>query len=66
MTVELEQIPPEDRECELMATYEAVWPGILGSLLDLLAKVLGALPDIKRDRWPRMADFAKVLPQLTR
>jgi hypothetical protein len=36
-------------------------PVALGGLLDLTAAVLARLPDVRLDRRPRMADYARVL-----
>jgi hypothetical protein len=56
----LEQIPEENRrlEAELWAEFEAARPGILGVLLDAVAKGLAMLPQTRLDKLPRMADFA--------
>jgi len=51
----------EDRrrpEQELWSEFERERPRILGALLDAVAAGLRALPDVKLDSLPRMADFA--------
>lgn len=57
----LSAIPDADRqpEAELWERFEAARPRILGALLDALAEGLRRLPEVKLDRLPRMADFAK-------
>lgn len=66
LTIELERIEPAKRlaESDLLARWVAQRPATLGALLDLGAQVMAVLPSIKRDRWPRMADFARVLAAL--
>lgn len=61
--VELDRINADNRRAEtpLDAEWERDYPVILGSLLDLAAKVHAMLPNITVARLPRMADFAKVL-----
>lgn len=56
----LEPIPEERRrpEQELWAAFELARPGIVGALLDAVAKGLAELPRTKLDKLPRMADFA--------
>jgi DNA polymerase I len=52
----------EDRrrsEEEILASFEATWPHLLGALLDDVAAGLRALPDTRLSRLPRMADFAR-------
>ena len=46
-------------EAELWARFEEARPRILGALLDALAEGVRRHPDVKLDRLPRMADFAK-------
>ena len=57
----LNAIPDANRrpEAELWARFEKARPRILGALLDALVVGLRRLPDVKLDRLPRMADFAK-------
>jgi hypothetical protein len=45
-------------EAELWREFERVRPAILGVLLDAAAHGLRALPRVRLDRLPRMADFA--------
>ena len=63
LLVDLEPIEDVDRltEQELDAHYAAARPQLFGALLDLLAKVLEALPQVKLECAPRMADFACLL-----
>jgi hypothetical protein len=63
LPITLNVIADEDRRDE-----ESFWPdwrqehpAILGAVLDLGAKVLARLPDVKLSRKPRMADFARIL-----
>jgi excisionase family DNA binding protein len=57
--------PPQIRERarrehkELWAAFEEARPRMLGALLDALACALRRLPDVRLDRLPRMADFAR-------
>lgn len=48
-------------EADIAAAWEQARPAIMGSLLDLAAKVHQLLPTVKVDKLPRMADFALVL-----
>jgi hypothetical protein len=63
LVIEPQMIPPSRRrpEQEVSAAYERARPAILAALLDLLAKVLVVLPDVRLESMPRMADFARVL-----
>ena len=56
----LEPIPENRRrlEKELWSDFEQARPKILGALLDAVVSGLRALPDVKLERLPRMADFA--------
>jgi hypothetical protein len=45
-------------EAEIMATFEADRPRILGALLDAIAQGSKRLPSIRLDKLPRLADFA--------
>ena len=66
MLVDLEGIPEERRrtEAELDATYESARPRLLAGLLSAVSRTLAALPDVKLDAMPRMADFGRVLAAL--
>lgn len=63
LPIELNRIDAKRRrtDTEVSTSFREEAPALLGSLLDLLAKVLIALPTIKPDGLPRMADFAVVL-----
>lgn len=63
LTVELEAISEGSRitEAEVQQRLAQIRPSSLGAICDLLAEVLAALPNIKIDAKPRMADFANVL-----
>ncbi len=64
--VELHRIDPTRRlpDETIEAAYRRDRPAILGGLLDLLADVLAAIPSVRLDELPRMADFARVLAAL--
>jgi Toprim domain-containing protein len=57
----LAEIPDNRRRDEetFWAEFEGATPLIFGALLDAVAFGLGTLPEVKLDRTPRMADFAK-------
>jgi hypothetical protein len=57
----LQEIPERKRKAtqELMAEFGRERPKILGALLDAVSSSLRRLPDVKLDRLPRMADYAK-------
>jgi hypothetical protein len=59
--VTLPAIAEQERRDEetLLAEFEAARPCIFGALLDAVAGALAELPNVKLDRLPRMADFAK-------
>lgn len=63
VTFDLELIDEHRRllDGDLEAAFAAAHPTILAGLLDLTCEVLAVLPDIRLDRYPRMADFARVL-----
>jgi hypothetical protein len=44
---------------ELWAAFEQACPRMLGALLDAVVCALRRLPDVRLDRLPRMADFAR-------
>jgi hypothetical protein len=68
LAIELARIPPSRRrpDSESNAAYEAARPVVLGGLLDLTTRVLAALPTVRPDTLPRMADFARVLAAIDR
>ncbi len=55
------RIPEEDRksERELWAEFNELKPQLLGALFTIVSHGLEKLPDIKVEKLPRMADFAK-------
>lgn len=57
----LERIEEKDRrpDDDFWAEFERQKPRILGGIFDVLSEALKILPDVKIDRLPRMADFAK-------
>ncbi|MFJ5547025.1 ATP-binding protein [Streptomyces sp. NPDC093225] len=58
------QLIDEDRrrtEEELDDAFREARPAILAALCDLLSEVLRELPNVRLERMPRMADFARVL-----
>ena len=61
LMVQLGEISEQQRlpQAELNAKIEAARPRILGALLTALSQTLAALPNIKPDKLPRMADYAK-------
>ena len=61
ITLTLSAIHEADRkpEAELWARFDEARPRILGALLNALAEGVRRHPDVKLDRLPRMADFAK-------
>ena len=54
------RISDEERreEAEVDAKFEAMKPGLLGYIFDILVKAVSTKPTIKLERKPRMADFA--------
>ena len=62
--IELNPIRERRDEQAIWADYAEECPRAFGALLDLLAPVLGHLPDVKVTDAPRMADFARVLAAL--
>jgi hypothetical protein len=54
------RISDEERreEAEVDAEFEAMKPGLLGYIFDILVKALRIKPRVKLERKPRMADFA--------
>jgi hypothetical protein len=60
LVLTLPRIPEEDRKGgELIETFERARPMLFGSLLDALVVGLKRSPEVKLDRLPRMADFAR-------
>ncbi|WP_433626070.1 ATP-binding protein [Nocardia sp. CA-120079] len=68
LVASLERITPGRRrtESELGKLWTEEYPRILGALLDLAAGVKAALPSVRLDSSPRMADFARVLAAVDR
>lgn len=66
LLIDLERIDDANRrtEADLDLEYQIVRPRLLGSLLSAVARTLAALPGVKLDTMPRMADFARVLAAL--
>lgn len=62
LLIELERIQPENRldEATFWKRFDIDRASLFGALLDGIAGALQFLPDIKLDRMPRMADFARV------
>ena len=63
LMLELDAIDEDNRrpELEAWADFEKIRSGALGALLDLLAKVLKAYPQVNPTKLPRMADFGRLL-----
>jgi putative DNA primase/helicase len=63
VTIHLQAISEDHRrpEEELWAEFEIARPRILGALFDAVSRALGNIDQVKLDRAPRMADFAKWL-----
>lgn len=62
ITIELPRIEGRTEQLEILESFEAKRPGILGAVLDLFAKALERLPTVAipaNDR-PRMIEFAKL------
>ena len=57
----LERIDPGKRrdEKDLWNNFEQAKPSILGGILDTIVKSMKLYPDIRLEKMPRMADFAK-------
>ena len=66
LLVELDPIPEDGRrtESEVNDLFDQVRPAVMGALFDLTAHVLAALPNVRVERLPRLADFALILAAL--
>jgi hypothetical protein len=64
--VDMEGIADRNRrtESEIVAEFVRLKPLLVGALLDGVCGVLTALPDVKLEQLPRMADFAQTLAAL--
>lgn len=62
LLIELERIQPDKRmdEATFWSQFNADKPSLFGALLDGIAGALQHLPNVRLDRMPRMADFARV------
>ena len=62
LLIELERIQPEKRldESTFWKKFDADQPKLFGALLDGISGALRHLADIKLDKMPRMADFARI------
>lgn len=62
LLIELERIAPDKRidEATFWAQFNANKPMLFGALLDAIVGTLKHLPQVKLDRMPRMADFARI------
>jgi hypothetical protein len=63
LLVELEKIDKKSRrgESEIKSSFEQLRPRLFGAFCSLLSRVLVALPGVRLEELPRMADFARVL-----
>lgn len=63
LVIDLDVIDEQQRrlDADISQRWDSVQPRILGALLDLAASVASALPSVRLERSPRMADFARVL-----
>ncbi len=68
VAIDLDHIPEESRrsKVELMTRFRRLQPQLLGAQLDLLAGVLGALPEVRLERASRLMDFERVLEAVDR
>lgn len=64
----LDRIPDDQRrdDAEMAEQWQRAHPRVLGAVLDLTVQVLCALPTVRLDERPRMADFAKILAAVDR
>jgi hypothetical protein len=62
LLIELERIATDKRmdEATFWAQFNADKPMLFGALLDAIAGTLRYLPNVKLDKMPRMADFARI------
>lgn len=49
------------QDADVSDGFASAHPAILAGLLDVTSAVLGALPQVRLDRLPRMADFARIV-----
>ena len=63
VAITLDLIADEDRQDEetFWSRWAATHPQLLGAVLDLAARVMARLPEIRLARKPRMADYARIL-----
>ncbi len=68
LAVECQRIPARRRRLDqqLAEDWTQAHPRVLGALLTLAAQVLAALPEVRLDQLPRMADFARILAAVDR
>jgi len=59
--LELERISPENRkdEATIWKEFEEAKPYILGAIFDIVAKAMKIHPEVKLEKLPRLADFAR-------
>ncbi len=59
--IELSRIDESNRRelSELQKNFKEDLPSILGAIFDVLSKAMKIYPDVKLDKLPRMADFAR-------
>jgi hypothetical protein len=63
LPVDLAVITEEHRRAEedLWPSWRQIHPLVLGALLDLVSQIMAALPRVRLERKPRMADFARIV-----
>jgi hypothetical protein len=63
LVIDLDVIAERNRrlDAEVESRWQDAHPRILGALLDLAASVASALPSVRLENSPRMADFARIL-----
>jgi hypothetical protein len=63
IVAELDRITEDHRrlDADVTTRWARIHPTVLGALLDLTAGVLAALPSVRLDTYPRMADYARIL-----